>query len=231
MLIEMPMALERTETLQLDFPLYKKEYESLFFQLTGSRTIIPTHVEVTREGKKDIKATKWTWKKSKAEITWKNEGSVDFHRTVMVQPSDDLTAMIYAFYDDILKKPSCSHSGSLKWDLTYKNNYIERESSLVFSYQFTEVRSSQRLTKRIIEMDIIEKPMRGYMQPIEIAQVVYDEESGFNLFMVSDVHIRRNSIGAIKGFLQQEDASYGLREPVPKDLYDILTDAAKILGE
>lgn len=223
------MTFEKTEVIQIEFPVYKKTYQSFFLRLTGSRDCIPIAVEFSREGKKDPGEIEWTWVRTMGEYRWKKIDSNDTYRSSIVQPKDDLVTPMYTFYEEIRTNPSCPHSGSLETKLTYKNSYLNRASSLLFLYHFSEKRSSPKLTKRRIEIDI--KELHHRARPTEIASLLYDEDAGINMCRVSDKHIQRETIGAIKGYLQQENAKFQLREPIPKDLYDILTEAARIRGE
>lgn len=223
------MVLVKTETLQIKFPLYKNAYQSFFLRLTGSRNRIPTWVELAREGKKESGVTEWTWKRTTAEYLWAALGSEQAHKTSQRQLTEDLFAPLYAFYEEIRTNPSCLHSGNLEMKLTYQNHYIDRSASLFFQYHVTEERSNQKLTKRNIEIDVKELHARAH--PTEIAYLLYNEDDGTDFCTVSEDHLQRNTIGAIQGFLQQEDANYRLQEPVLRDLYEILTEAAKIRGE
>lgn len=223
------MSLLKTEVLQITFPLYKNIYQPFFLQLTGSRNRIPTWVELAREGKKESRTTEWTWMRTTAEYLWASLGSEQQHTSSRNNGCENLFAPLYAFYEEIRTNPSCFHSGNLEMRLMYKDQYIDRAALLSFQYVLKEERSNPKLTKRSIDIEI--KEVRAQAHPTEIAYLIYNEDDGTDFCTVSENHLQRNTIGAMQGFLRQEDANYKLREPIPRELYEILTEAAKIRGE
>lgn len=229
------MIMKKIENRELLFQKYLRQYAEFFHALTHSHNIRPHTIMLYREGKKVAHASDWLWETS----VLKYQGKIDQlpYNNAINTPEEDLVREFLQIHHTLPDTMDHAIQGNTLERISYSNSYAAQSNvSLNLEYKFEETchftgllhNSFTLRVSRIETKETQEKKSRLFQN---IAQVGYKEEEGKYMFIIDKTRIHRESMGAIHGFLQEMDASYQLSAPIPRDVYDIFDQCARILKE